>query len=180
MICIPSGNHDMDQLARSIRATPVNRLCLPALHARRALLYYGDEIGMRYIENIPSVEGGYGRTAQRSPMQWDSSVIAGFSTRAQGELTSGRTRAATDPPPLPRWKTKTPLYHEIRRLIAVPASPHGAAKAGRNQVCVPRKRMPIVVLSGSSGDERILVVITQKIVRSASADCACAAGKQLL
>ena len=25
-------------------------------------IYYGDEIGMRYVENLTSVEGGYGRT----------------------------------------------------------------------------------------------------------------------
>ena len=43
-------------------------------------IYYGDEIGMRYLPNIVSVEGGYSRTGARTPMQWDSSVNAGFST----------------------------------------------------------------------------------------------------
>ena len=32
-------------------------------------LYYGDEIGMRYVEGLKSVEGGYNRTGSRSPMQ---------------------------------------------------------------------------------------------------------------
>lgn len=32
-------------------------------------IYYGDEIGMRYLEGLTSVEGGYGRTGSRSPMQ---------------------------------------------------------------------------------------------------------------
>ena len=36
-------------------------------------IYYGDEIGMNYVEGLNSVEGGYGRTGSRSPMQWDSS-----------------------------------------------------------------------------------------------------------
>ena len=43
-------------------------------------IYYGDEIGMRYIKNIPSKEGGYNRTGSRTPMQWDNTKNKGFST----------------------------------------------------------------------------------------------------
>ena len=39
-------------------------------------IYYGDEIGMRYVEGLVSKEGGYGRTAARPPMQLDSSKNA--------------------------------------------------------------------------------------------------------
>ncbi|MFN2927111.1 alpha-amylase family glycosyl hydrolase [Lachnospiraceae bacterium YH-ros2228] len=42
-------------------------------------LYYGDEIGMRYL-NLPSKEGGFQRTGSRTPMQWDDSRNKGFST----------------------------------------------------------------------------------------------------
>ena len=38
-------------------------------------LYYGDEIGMKYLE-VPTKEGGYFRTGARTPMQWDSSADA--------------------------------------------------------------------------------------------------------
>ncbi len=41
-------------------------------------LYYGDEIGMRYL-NLPTKEGGYFRTGSRSPMQWNSGKNLGFS-----------------------------------------------------------------------------------------------------
>ena len=34
-------------------------------------VYYGDEIGMRYLPQT-SKEGGYNRTGSRTPMQWDS------------------------------------------------------------------------------------------------------------
>ena len=33
-------------------------------------LYYGDEIGMRYLD-LPTKEGGYYRTGARTPMQWE-------------------------------------------------------------------------------------------------------------
>lgn len=41
-------------------------------------LYYGDEIGMRYLD-VPTKEGGYTRTGSRTPMQWDHTENYGFS-----------------------------------------------------------------------------------------------------
>lgn len=43
-------------------------------------LYYGDEIGMSYMEGLTSKEGGFSRTGTRTPMQWDGSANHGFST----------------------------------------------------------------------------------------------------
>ena len=49
-------------------------------------VYYGDEIGMRYIPQ-PSKEGGYQRTGSRTPMQWDSSAKnLGFSSAERDKL----------------------------------------------------------------------------------------------
>ena len=48
-------------------------------------LYYGDEIGMRYID-LPTKEGGYFRTGSRSPMQWDNSKNLGFSAGKKEDL----------------------------------------------------------------------------------------------
>lgn len=43
-------------------------------------IYYGDEIGMRYLD-VPTHEGGYHRTGSRTPMQWDAAQPNfGFST----------------------------------------------------------------------------------------------------
>ncbi len=41
-------------------------------------LYYGDEIGMRYLA-LPGKEGGYFRTGSRTPMQWNKDRNMGFS-----------------------------------------------------------------------------------------------------
>ena len=48
-------------------------------------LYYGDEIGMRYL-NVPTKEGGYFRTGSRTPMQWDDSANLGFSEAKASDL----------------------------------------------------------------------------------------------
>ena len=48
-------------------------------------MYYGDEIGMRYL-NIPTREGGYTRTGSRTPMQWNAGRNLGFSTADAKDL----------------------------------------------------------------------------------------------
>ncbi|MDR1470408.1 MAG: hypothetical protein LBT00_14085 [Spirochaetaceae bacterium] len=48
-------------------------------------LYYGDEIGMRYL-NLPTKEGGYFRTGSRTPMQWKAGKNLGFSEAAAEQL----------------------------------------------------------------------------------------------
>ncbi|RYZ26641.1 MAG: hypothetical protein EOP01_08765 [Propionibacteriaceae bacterium] len=54
-------------------------------------IYYGDEIGMRYLPDMPDVEGAicnpaYNRAGCRTPMQWDDSPNAGFSAAAPPDL----------------------------------------------------------------------------------------------
>lgn len=44
------------------------------------LMYYGDEIGMRYIPGSPEVEGSRDRSRTRTPTQWNGAENAGFST----------------------------------------------------------------------------------------------------
>ena len=75
LICIPSGNHDMDRLARTLHGDELKVAFAFLLTMPGApFIYYGDEIGLRYVENLVSVEGGYSRTGSRSPMQWNHGV----------------------------------------------------------------------------------------------------------
>lgn len=73
------------------------------------ILYYGDEIGMRSLADLPNVEGanhnGKERAGARTPMQWDSSQNAGFSTCAEEDLYL---------PICPEWTPATswPLYKQ--------------------------------------------------------------------
>lgn len=74
-------NHDIPRMTKTldekaIKLAYATIFTLPGV----PFLYYGDEIGMKYIEGLVSKEGGYGRTGSRTPMQWDSSPNLGFSS----------------------------------------------------------------------------------------------------
>jgi alpha-glucosidase len=81
------GNHDESRIASRIgkaaaRTAAMMLLTLPGL----PIMYYGDEIGMIDVKipkaqsRDPFVGVGNNRDAQRTPMQWDSSQSAGFTS----------------------------------------------------------------------------------------------------
>ena len=120
LICIPSGNHDMCRIARHLDIQERKRAFAFLLSMPGApFIYYGDEIGLRHVENLVSVEGGYDRTGARTPMQWDTSPNAGFSTAAPEKLYI-RQDSSPDRPVAEKERAKADsLYAEVRRLIAL-------------------------------------------------------------
>lgn len=75
-----TGNHDMPRLAygrtpEEIKTAMTFLFTMPGV----PFVYYGDEIGMDFIEGLPSKEGGYYRTGARTPMQWNGEKNHGFS-----------------------------------------------------------------------------------------------------
>lgn len=80
-----SGNHDCPRIATYLDEEKTKlfyliHFTLPGV----PFVYYGDEIGMKH-RDLPSKEGGYQRTGDRTPMQWDNSKNRGFSD-FDGEL----------------------------------------------------------------------------------------------
>ena len=75
-------------------------------------VYYGDEIGMRYLPGTPDVEGAicnpsYNRAGCRTPMQWDDTPNAGFSTADQSRLYLPIDPDPARPPSQRRSMTRT-------------------------------------------------------------------------
>ena len=163
LICIPSGNHDMDRLARHVYGD--NRklafaflLTMPGA----PFIYYGDEIGMRYVEDIPSVEGGYGRTGSRSPMQWNTGVNAGFSSGAAEKLYIPIDPASDRPTVEEQMKDENSLWHEIQRLIEVRQTCKALQSNGKiTFLCDGGEGKPLAYVREAE-DERILVVINPR------------------
>ena len=120
LICIPSGNHDMDRLARALHGDELKVAFAFLLTMPGApFIYYGDEIGMRYVEGLTSVEGGYNRTGSRSPMQWDDTLHAGFSAAPAEKLYIPLDPAADRPTAAAQMEDEHSLRSEVQRLIAL-------------------------------------------------------------
>ena len=87
-----SGNHDHLRINVGPRNTPEQLKVMLSwiLTMPLPILYYGDEIGMRSLVDMPNVEGanhnGKERAGARTPMQWNSGVNAGFSTCSPDDI----------------------------------------------------------------------------------------------
>ena len=160
LICIPSGNHDMDRLARSIHGENLKIAFAFLLSMPGApFLYYGDEIGMRYVEGLTSVEGGYSRTGSRSPMQWDGSTNAGFSSAPKDKLYIRQDESADRPTVEKQKQDKNSLYHEIKKLIGIRQVHPGLQNKGDIRFLYAEKNSYPLVYLRSSGEEQILVIL---------------------
>jgi maltose alpha-D-glucosyltransferase/alpha-amylase len=85
-ISLITGNHDTARISANL--TPAElALAYAVLFTLPGVpfLYYGDEIGMRYIP-LPTKEGGYTRTGSRTPMQWTEGQNKGFSKASPDKL----------------------------------------------------------------------------------------------
>ena len=160
LICIPSGNHDMDRLARHI-SEKNRRLAFAFLLSMPGApyIYYGDEIGMNYVEGLTSVEGGYGRTGSRSPMQWDDSENAGFSTAPSNKLYIPQDPDENRPTAKKQMDDEDSLYHEVQKLIGIRNSEKALGNLGEIEfICDGAKGKPLAYIR-SMDEEKILVVI---------------------
>lgn len=120
LICIPSGNHDMERIAYFCDETQIKlvyafMMSMPGV----PFVYYGDEIGMRYLPGLKSVEGGFHRTGARTPMQWDSSVNSGFSSAPTNELYIMQDTDIMRPTVEKQIKDNSSILSELKRQIAV-------------------------------------------------------------
>lgn len=160
LICIPSGNHDMDRLSRTIRGNELKIAFAFLLSMPGApFIYYGDEIGMRYVENLTSVEGGYGRTGSRSPMQWDNTTNGGFSS-APSEMLYIKMDDSPDRPTVQaQIADENSLYNEIRKLIKVRRSVPALQSKGEIEFIYAEKDEYPLAYIRSAGEDKVLVII---------------------
>ncbi|MDR1470443.1 MAG: hypothetical protein LBT00_14265 [Spirochaetaceae bacterium] len=112
-------------------------------------LYYGDEIGMRYL-NLPTKEGGYFRTGSRTPMQWDGGANLGFSTAAADKLYLP-VDPAPDAPTVERAENDpTSLLHIVRSLLKLRReNPDLQAKANLEVIHGGNGKLPFIYKRGS-------------------------------
>ena len=160
LICIPSGNHDMDRLSRYIKGDRLKLAFAFLLSMPGApYIYYGDEIGMRYVEGLTSKEGGYNRTGARSPMQWDDSKNAGFSSASAEKLYIPIDPDAARPTVKAQMADEDSLRSEIKKLIAIRQSLKPLQSLGEIDFVSDGAPGKPLVYVRSFNDEKILVAI---------------------
>jgi len=160
LICIPSGNHDMDRLSRYIKGDRLKLAFAFLLSMPGApYIYYGDEIGMRYVEGLTSKEGGYNRTGARSPMQWDDSENAGFSSASAEKLYIPIDPDAARPTVKAQMADEDSLRSEIKKLIAIRQSYKSLQSLGEIDFIIDGAPGKPLVYVRTFNDEKILVVI---------------------
>ncbi|MBL8131048.1 MAG: DUF3459 domain-containing protein [Anaerolineae bacterium] len=82
------GNHDQPRIASKIGAAQARVAAMLLLTLRGTpTIYYGDELGMQNVPIAPEqyqdpqgINLGFSRDPQRTPMQWDASPNAGFTS----------------------------------------------------------------------------------------------------
>ncbi|WP_326599368.1 alpha-amylase family glycosyl hydrolase [Streptomyces sp. NBC_01803] len=160
---LPTANHDFSRLAcgpRTAEQLPpafAFQLTWPTLPA----IYYGDEIGMRFLPDLPDHEGSaigprYNRAGSRTPMQWDDSPGAGFSTAPADRLYLPLDPDPGRPTVAAQRADESSLLRLVRRLIALRrATPELGGRAG---VEVLHSGYPLVYVRG----DRYLVVVNPR------------------
>ena len=160
LMCIPSGNHDMGRLSQEVKGDELKVAFAFLLSMPGApFIYYGDEIGMKYVEGLTSVEGGYGRTGSRTPMQWDDSLNAGFSNAKKELLYIAQDSDENRPTVTNQAADENSLYNEIKKLIKIRKEHTALLSKGEIEFVAAKKDTYPLAYVRSSEDEKILVVI---------------------
>ncbi|MFB6984174.1 alpha-amylase family glycosyl hydrolase [Streptomyces scopuliridis] len=173
-VALPTANHDFARLncgprtAEQLPAAFAFQLTWPTLPA----IYYGDEIGMRFIPGLPDTEGSvlgprYNRAGSRTPMQWDDGPNAGFSAVSTPDSLYLPLDPSPDRPTVAAQRAdEGSLLHLVRRLIALRRGTPRLGAAG--SVDVLHSGYPFVYVRGG----RYLVVVNP---RATPATCTAAA-----
>jgi alpha-glucosidase len=158
------GNHDQHRIATRVGPAQARVAGMLLLTLRGTpTLYYGDEIGMEdvqipsdriqdpYEKNQPGL--GLGRDPQRTPMQWDATPNAGFTSGepwlpvADNYLARNVKALSADPASILNfYRELIRLRHERRALNA----------GSYNQVLCQGN---VMAFERANGDERLAVVL---------------------
>jgi glycosidase len=125
LVVLPTADHDFSRLATAPRTAAELGAAFAFLLTWGSIpsIYYGDEIGMRYLTGLPDHEGsrwtpGFNRAGCRTPMQWDPSrPNAGFSTAPAARLYLPQDPAPDRPAVTAQQPDPASTLNRVRRLI---------------------------------------------------------------
>ena len=143
-VVLATADHDFSRLQTGDRTIEQ----LPAAYAFLLTwgsvpsIYYGDEVGMRYLPGLPDLEGsicnpGYNRAGCRTPMQWDDALPnAGFSDAAVDRIYLPQDPEPYRPTVAAQLSDPGSLLHIVRRLLALRAATPALGAGSDQEVLV--------------------------------------------
>lgn len=170
-IIIPLGNHDNARI--NIKRTPKElemiyafALTMPGI----PFIYYGNEIGMKQLDNMPFVEGAYmPRAGNRSPMQWTSGKNLGFSTSDPQNLYLPVDLSVDAPNVEVEEKDPGSLLNKTRQLIALRKKEPALAGASEFIPVFAKENTYPFIYARAAGNEIILALFNPaNIIEKAS------------
>ena len=157
------GNHDQKRIATRVGASGARLAALLLLTLRgTATLYYGDELGLKDVSIPPDrvqdpwerneAGFGHGRDPARTPMPWDNSPNAGFTTGTPWLPMSPDQAHSVEA----LVADKRSILNLYRRLIGLRRE-HAALSVGRF-VAVPAAEN-VFSFERNDGDTRLLIAL---------------------
>ncbi len=159
-ILLPLGNHDLSRLnikrsKKELEMIFAFSIVMPGV----PFIYYGNEIGMRQLYNLPYVEGAYKpRAGARTPMQWTSGDNLGFSSCNPRQLYLPVDASPDAPNVETEQNDPNSLLNKVRCLIQLKKNePALAAYAEFVPVYAKENAYPFV-FARAAGKEIILAI----------------------
>jgi len=169
-VCLPLGNHDLARLGNRRTTDELEMLTAFGLTMPGVpFIYYGTEIGMRQLQDLPQIEGCYKpRAGARTPMQWSPGTNLGFSAAAPDKLYLPVDSASDAPTVTAQEKNPDSLLNRTRRLIKLKhAEPALAAYAEFVPLFAQPNTYPFVYARASGSS--VLLMVFNPAARPASA-----------
>jgi maltose alpha-D-glucosyltransferase/alpha-amylase len=163
-ISLPTSNHDMPRPTwgrdiAEVRTILAMLLTMPGVPC----IYYGDEIGMRFLPDSPNKEGGLldniQRCGSRTPMQWSKEKNAGFSTSREDQLYLPIDPSASRPDVATEEKDPASLLNFTRALLKLRREHLALANAADFQALYAKENEYPFVYLRTVKTERVIVAV---------------------
>jgi maltose alpha-D-glucosyltransferase/alpha-amylase len=170
-IVVPFGNHDnarinVSRTDKELEMIYAFGFTLPGI----PFIYYGNEIGMRQLYDVPYVEGAYKpRAGNRTPMQWSSGENLGFSSASPEKLYLPVDPSPDAPNVADQQNDPNSLLNQVRHLVELKKSePALKGYAEFIPVYAKENTYPFIYLRASGSD--VILCIFNPADRTEKAD----------
>ncbi len=159
-ILLPVGNHDLSRI--NINRTKDELEMIFAFSITMPgipFIFYGNEIGMKQLYDLPHVEGAYKpRAGGRTPMQWNYKKNSGFSDADPKKLYLPVDADKDAPNVEDQEKDPNSLLNHVRRLIKLKKN-EKALKAYAEFVPVYAKKNKYPFIYARAADDDIILAV---------------------